>query len=298
MKEIKRLDVFDITQKFGLHVQSNDFVFKPQEATLTNPSEPHRSEMYGFGILLKGGAKLKVGLESYHAQAPGLVAISPDEIRQWVHRQDDLAVSGIFFSEIFVVTGLSDTLFLKKLNIFNRKSNHFIPLNANELFSIKALYDQIERKYTSNSPFKSTIIQALLIALLLEVESLQQNQTTIDSDKYSQLYHLTEKFKQLLATDFSKQREVTYYAEKLFVTPKYLSQVLKEQTGKTAGVLIDEIVCLEAKVLLQVNELNISQVADQLNFANPSFFGKFFKRHTGMSPVEYRKSFSQQNSDI
>ena len=87
MKKIKRLDVFEITQKFGLNVQSADFVFKPQEATLTNPSEPHRSEMYGFGFLLKGSAELRVGLESYHAQAPGLVAISPDEIRQWVHRR-------------------------------------------------------------------------------------------------------------------------------------------------------------------------------------------------------------------
>lgn len=298
MKEIKRLDVFDITQKFGLNIQSRDFVFKPQEATLANPSEPHRSEMYGFGILLKGAAELKVGLETYHAQAPGLVAISPDEIRQWVYRQDDLAVSSIFFSESFVVSGLSDTLFLKKLNIFKRKSNHFIPLDPDESSSIKALFDQIEKKYTSNSQANNTIIQALLRALLLEVESLQQNQPTTDLDKYSQSYQLTEKFKELLAADFYKQREVTYYAEKLFVTPKYLSQVLKEQTGKTASELIDEIVCLEAKVLLQTNELNVSQIADYLHFANPSFFGKFFKRHSGMSPVEYRKSFLQPNSDI
>src|SRR5665648_223618 len=293
MKEIKRLDVFDITQKFGLELQSKDFVFKPQETTLTNPSEPHRSEMYGFGILLKGTAELKVGLESYHLQAPGLVEISPDEIRQWVHRQDSLTISSIFFLEDFVVSGLSDTLFLKKLSFFKRKGTHFIPLKSEELTSILTLFGQIENMDASSSPSKYAIIQALLRVLLLETESLMQHMAAIDSNKYMQAHQLTEKFKELLAADFSKQREVNYYAENLFVTPKYLSQVLKEQTGKTAGELIAEIVCLEAKVLLQINEIYVSQIAEQLNFANPSFFGKFFKRQTGISPVEYRKSLSQ-----
>ena len=293
MDEIKRLDVFDINQKFGLNFRSKDFVFKPQEASLTNPSEPHRSEMYGFGILLKGTAELKVGLDSYHLQAPGLVAISPDEIRQWVHWQDSLTISSIFFTEDFVISGLSDTLFLKKLNFFKRKGTHFIPLKPDELVSIQMLFGQVDQKNASNLPSKYIIIQSLLRALLLEAEALQQHLTATDSSKYTQANQLTWKFKELLAAGFRKQREVNYYAESLFVTPKYLSQVLKEQTGKTAGELIDEIVCLEAKVLLQVNELNVSQIAHQLNFANPSFFGKFFKRQTGISPKEYRKTLNE-----
>ncbi|MDR3653423.1 MAG: helix-turn-helix domain-containing protein [Paludibacter sp.] len=298
MEEIKRFGAFDIAQKFGLDVESEDFVFKPQETTLNRHSEPHRSEMYGVGLLLIGYAELKVGLENYALKAPGLVAINPDDIRQWVHKQDNLTVRSIFFSEKFVVEGLSDTLFLKKLDIFKRKSNHFIPLNSDALATVQTLFDQIEKKYISNSPSKRTIIQALLRTLLLETESLKQFQPTSDFDKYSQPCLLAEKFKELLLSNFKRQREVTYYAEKLFVTPKYLSQVLKKQTGKTASELIDEIVCLEAKVLLQTNELNASQIADYLNFANPSFFGKFFKRQTGMSPVEYRKSFSQYKPDI
>lgn len=298
MKEIKRLDVFNITRKFGLNIESEDFVFKPQEIAPYCHAEPHRSEMYSVGIVLKGASLLKVGLKNYDVQAPGLLAVSPDEIRQWVHKRDDFTINSIFFTENFVISGLSDTLFLKKLSLFNRKGSHFFSLNSEELVSIQTLFDEIGKRKTSISQNKNMIYQALLRALLLEADGLQQNHTARDSDKYSQSYQLTEKFKELLANDFSKQREVTYYAEKLFVTPKYLSQVLKEQTGKTACELINEIVCLEAKVLLQVNELNASQVADHLNFANPSFFGKFFKRQTGMSTVEYRKSFAQQNSDI
>jgi AraC-type DNA-binding domain-containing proteins len=292
MKEIKRFDLFDLTQKFGLDIESEDFVFKPQETSLNHYSEPHRSEMYSFGIILKGAAQLKVGLENYNVQAPGLVVVSPDEIRQWVHWQDSLTIISIFFTENFVVSGLSDTLFLKRLRLFKRKGSHFIPLNPEELTSMQTLFDEIEKKKTSGSLGKNIIVQALLRALLLEAEGLQQIQTPTDSDKYSQAYQLTDKFKELLSKEFSKQREVSYYADRLFVTSKHLSQILKDQTGKTASELIEEIVCLEAKVLLQVNELNVSEIADQLNFANPSFFSKFFKRYSGISPIEYRRSLS------
>lgn len=292
MKEIKRLDLFDLTQKFGLEIESEDFVFKPQDTTPNRHSEPHRSEMYSIGIVLTGHAVLKVGLDSYAVQAPGVVAVSPDQIRQWILDQNDLTSISLFFTEDFVVSGLSDTLFLKNLDLFKRKRNNFIPVDPEQLAPIKMLFDQIEIRKASNSPTKNTVIQALLRVLLLEANGLQQNQTKESSDKYSQSYQLTEKFKELLAKDFRKQREVSYYADKLFVTPKHLSQALKDQTGKTASELIEEIVCLEAKVLLQVHELNVSEIADQLNFANPSFFGKFFKRYTGISPMEYRKSIS------
>lgn len=74
------------------------------------------------------------------------------------------------------------------------------------------------------------------------------------------------------------------------LTPKHLSGVVKEVSGKTVGEWIDELVILEAKALLNSSSMNIQEIADRLNFANQSFFGKYFKHYTGMSPKEYRKS--------
>ena len=70
---------------------------------------------------------------------------------------------------------------------------------------------------------------------------------------------------------------------------KHLSTVVKEISGKTAGEWIDSLVVLEAKALLKSSELSIQEIADELHFANQSFFGKYFKHHTGMSPKEYRR---------
>ncbi|OXA77410.1 AraC-type DNA-binding protein [Flavobacterium aquidurense] len=139
-------------------------------------------------------------------------------------------------------------------------------------------------------PNKFESIQSLLRILLLELESFPENQTNIENNSYSRGYYLTEKFKELLVENFTKHREVHFYAEKLFITPKHLSQVVKDQTGKTVSEIISEMVCLEAKVLLQTKSLNISELSVYLNFASATFFGKFFKRSTGMSPLEYRKS--------
>lgn len=89
-----------------------------------------------------------------------------------------------------------------------------------------------------------------------------------------------------------RHRNVSYYAQKLFVSPKYLSTVIKEESRKTAGEWIDEMVLLEAKILLQNKELTIAQVADQLSFNDQSTFGKFFKNLTSHSPLDYRRLLS------
>ena len=100
------------------------------------------------------------------------------------------------------------------------------------------------------------------------------------------------KFIQILEDNFRTERSVTFYADKLCVTPKHLSAVLKEISEKTAGEWIDLRVILEAKLLLRSTGLNVQEISTQLNFANQSFFGKYFKHLTGMSPRDYRAKLS------
>lgn len=88
----------------------------------------------------------------------------------------------------------------------------------------------------------------------------------------------------------TKERSVIFYANKLCLTPKHLSGVVKEVSGKTAGEWIDNFVILEARALLKSSEMSVQEIAEYLHFANQSFFGKYFKHYVGMSPKEYRRS--------
>ncbi|MDE6121446.1 MAG: helix-turn-helix domain-containing protein, partial [Muribaculaceae bacterium] len=97
-------------------------------------------------------------------------------------------------------------------------------------------------------------------------------------------------FMKLVHLYYTRERSVSFYASKLFISPKYLSLLVKEATGHSAAWWIDSFVITEAKNLLRYSGKNIQQVAYALNFSNQSSFGKYFKHLIGMSPTEFQKS--------
>ena len=99
---------------------------------------------------------------------------------------------------------------------------------------------------------------------------------------------LIEKFLHLVQLNYKKERGLDFYADKLCITSKHLTRVLRENGHKSANDLIDDHVALEAKALLKSTNMTILQISDELNFPSQSFFGKYFKRVTGMSPKEYK----------
>ena len=111
-----------------------------------------------------------------------------------------------------------------------------------------------------------------------------------NKSKISRKEELLEKFLKLLFENFKEKHIVTFYAEKLFITPQYLSLILKDLTGKSANKWIDDVLIVESKIRLKAPDATVQQVADDLCFSDQSTFGKFFKKHIGISPMEYRKS--------
>jgi AraC family transcriptional activator of pobA len=111
-----------------------------------------------------------------------------------------------------------------------------------------------------------------------------------DESQKSKQDILVEKFLTIVKENYREQRMIEFYSEKLFLTPKHMSRVIKERSGKSAGEWIEDHVMLEARALLKSTDKTIQQISDELNFPSQSFFGKYFKRRAGISPKEYRKS--------
>ena len=89
---------------------------------------------------------------------------------------------------------------------------------------------------------------------------------------------------------FRQEREVSFYAELQHLTPRYFSSIIKEKSGSNALQWIVQVVIIEAKLLLETSELSIKEISVLLNFPTQSFFGKYFKQYTGVSPKEYREN--------
>ena len=99
-----------------------------------------------------------------------------------------------------------------------------------------------------------------------------------------------ERFIDLVSKYHNTEHNVGFYADKLCITPKYLSKIVKDTSGQSAPQWIDQYVILEAKQLLKHSDRCIKEISDELNFPNPSFFFKYFKKHTGLTPNQYRNS--------
>ena len=101
---------------------------------------------------------------------------------------------------------------------------------------------------------------------------------------------LAEAFLNLVEVEYHRHRDLSYYANRLCKSAKYLSRVIMEATGRSATDWIERCVIMDAKAQLSSTKKRVSEISDDLNFASPSFFGKYFKRITGLSPRDFREA--------
>lgn len=121
----------------------------------------------------------------------------------------------------------------------------------------------------------------------LWIDTLHSMNDSADSMRNKSCF---EKFMKLLAEYHNDEREVSFYAGKLNLTPKYLSQLIKKTSGKSAPEWISSFVILEAKNYLKYSDLDVKEISYRLKFSSTPVFFRYFKSHTGMTPLEYRKS--------
>lgn len=152
------------------------------------------------------------------------------------------------------------------------------------------LFQKLKPHINRSHPYQNEILSSYINILLFEYQSLFRQLHFKNNYQQTRSQQLVEAFKNLLNTHFQQERSVKFYADKLFITAKYLTEILKNETGKTASEWINELVLLEAKVLLTNQQLQIAQIAETLHFPDASTFGKFFKNLSGTSPLQYRKT--------
>jgi len=170
-------------------------------------------------------------------------------------------------------------------SIFNYSRYMSVIKIADDKFDdIYSYYNFIHKESLENGKYRKEIIQSIFYALVLEI--LAEYEKIFDSS-YNQdikANDLSDRFFRLLATHYKNNRSVQFYADKLNLTPKYLSTAIKRTTGRPILNWIHEAILIDAKMLLRTTNLTVQQISEQLNFSSPSAFVQFFKKHTGKTP--------------
>ena len=170
-------------------------------------------------------------------------------------------------------------------SIFNYSRYMSVIKIADDKFDdIYSYYNFIHKESLENGKYRKEIIQSIFYALVLEI--LAEYEKIFDSSYNSDIKanDLSDRFFRLLAIHYKNNRSVQFYADKLNLTPKYLSTAIKRTTGRPILNWIHEAILIDAKMLLRTTDLTVQQISDQLNFSSPSAFVQFFKKHTGKTP--------------
>lgn len=282
----------------------NDFVIgevsgkrmENSEAILKTLQYPVRFDGFIIFYLKKGHFTIDVNLNSYELRENSLMIQVPGNIIKVTkfneERLGDAEMVFVLISKEFMSGIRFD--FLKVFQDSMRLlDNPCITLDESQI-ALANDYFNLARKIIS-APFtnKREIIGSLLTSLTylstdVWKQKIDEARRKTDSQHNARLNQIFERFIALVNEYHCSERGMAFYADKLCLTPKYLSKLIKQASGRSAPDWIDEFVILEAKNLLKYTNMAIKEIVFQLHFPNQSVFYKFFKAHTGMTPSEYR----------
>ena len=255
-------------------------------AELSSYNEPFRIDMTMAIIYERGSADLKINMRDYHIEAPAVLLVLNDQIYQSAGHSEDLRSKVILMSRSF-----SDSLFANSGEILPLKSsimkNPVMKIENEE--NVFGQFFQLLQNIAASprQEFKIESARHLTLSMFYGYSHLKHEVNEVKSTN-SRQEEIFTKFTELLERHHKKEREIAFYADKMCMTSKHLSQVIKDYTGKTALGIIEEYVISEAKSMLLSTTMSIQQISDELNFPSQSVFGKYFKRVAGISPSEYR----------
>lgn len=274
----------------------SDYVF----SRVTNPNQlseihSHTIRLGGMTIImcLSGKIDINVNLNAYTLSPNTLMVISPESV--FNVNQVDLKCIDVY---VFVISPefIRDINFeISIMTTMNITSNQppLLNLSAEEVRLMSRYFDLIHYNTVDNTDarYVRSISRSLIAAAVYQLMQFAANRASQPSaPTLSRRANYLKDFMHLVSIHYRRERGVAFYASKLFISPKYLSLIIKESTGRSAAKWIDDYVILEAKNLLRFSGKNVQQVAYELNFSNQSSFGKYFKHLTGMSPTKFQRS--------
>lgn len=245
-------------------------------------------------IMLKGSLDININGTDYHLNAQAFLDVMDIHVVQNIRRSHDFSGYHIIATKGFVEEAMQGTRRFSASNFLSRYSRPVMELNKEEAQLLEQVLQNLTRNiYRNKHAFQRDIVKNELRCLFIEVANiiLQRNQVPID-EPYRSKEAIVGQFISLLNTHCRSEHSVGFYARKLCIEDKYLSRILKAINGKPASHWIDQELIIQARILLKDHSVSIQQIADILHFSDQSAFGKFFKKHCQLSPLNYRQKWA------
>lgn len=250
---------------------------------------PFDSDFQWEGIVLllclDGEVTIRISGQTYELYKNRLCCVMPLHVAE-LHPSDSFRVAAVAFT--FEL--LADFPLAIKPDLADRMTETpCVDLTDEQVDIFTRYHELLYLQYCRREhPSRVAVIQSLVFSLLAEVGYTYSFQGVVPSRNRQE--KIVNELFSLLHAHHCQHKDASFYAEKICLTPKYLSHVVKQVTGRTLYDWITFFVMKDAKRLLQATDLNVSEIADRLGFSNSSFFGRYFKKNAGMTPLAFRQA--------
>lgn len=254
------------------------------------PKKPHRHTFYQVLYIEKGSGNHIVDFKETSIITPVIYFLTPGQVHDLVFESKETSGLMINFNEDFFNSFLTRHNYLEEFPFFNRNGKNFFFVVENHQEKIKLIFQKIHENFISKTTRSIDLIRIYLLELfyIISEDIIPENEVILNTQNT-----LVKNFEKTLDKFYAKHHYPKFYADQLSVTPNYLNSVCKTITGKTAGEIIRNRIILEAKRLMVNSKLSISQIAYELNFEDNSYFTKFFKSQTLISPSDFRNAINK-----
>ena len=248
---------------------------------------PVRIQAGIFVLCLEGEMEATVNLAEHRIRKNHLVVLAPGSIIQFHTMSKDTRIYFAGFS-----SGFLDRADLNKSSLDFEAitfGNPILPLQPVDAEIYRDFIALLYKALSAGRLQEKEVLHSVLVSLFGGVRRLYLEYAHGDH-LLSRSESICKQLTKLVMKHFTSERRVSFYAERLHITPQHLSVTVRQVTGKTVSDVIAEAVVMDARAKLKSTNMSVQEISDSLGFPNVSFFGKYFKRYTGMSPNEYRKS--------
>ncbi len=273
----------------GSYIDDDIMVFN-EIGSLPLPNEPRRMKCILLALCRHGKVQYSVDTEERMVAANDVIIISEGQVIDNYMLSNDLSGIAILISQNFFSEIIKDIHGISSLFLFSR-SHPVFGLRQDEIGNLMTYFDLIWNKMNDDEHhFRKDVVRSLIATMIYDLSQVIYRIQQQKNKRSGRAESIFTEFIKLVEQNFRHERRVSHYATRLCITPKYLSETVKQVSHRTPNEWIDNYVALEIRVMLKNTTKSIKEIAEEMNFPNQSFLGRFFKEHVGMSPSEYRKS--------
>lgn len=270
--------------KFDIQVHRFEDVFKDTNRAIP----PNRWSYHRIGLLKKGSGEFTTGIYKFKAIKNTLIVVPARVITSSKNWTLDMEGYITVFNIDFFLQNNFPHKFIESKKILSLSIQPYIQLSDSEAKEIADIFETILKEKAEGN-YDNELITLKIIELLILSERLFDKKQNFETN--IPYIDIIKRFLDLLEVNFSTERSVKFYAEKLAMHPNYLNALIKKHTGLTAKESIQNRLLIETKYLLHSTNLSIKEISNQVGFNDPNYFTSFFTKFENISPGNYRASF-------